>query len=237
MEELLQDTRYALRTLRQKPGFAAIALLTLALGSGATTVMFTLVNSVLLKPLSYPQPDRLFTVEEQTEAPTQLGNLWAFSYPNFQDCARDARSLDLAAWMYGGGTVTGSLPAEHVDGFQISSGLFSVLGVPLVKGRAFQPQEDRLGGAPVAIISYSLWQRRYAGNPAAIGMPLILEGTPYTVVGIAPPGFHLNGDADVLTPLGRNTEPRLQNRAAHTLMSSPVSAPARPCPARRRNSP
>src|SRR4029077_6523738 len=88
--DLLQDFRYALRTLRQRPGFAAVALLTLALGSGATTVMFTVINGVPLKPLPYREPDRLVALQEQTDYSTQFGNLWAFTYPNFFDCRRDS---------------------------------------------------------------------------------------------------------------------------------------------------
>src|SRR6202011_6216178 len=107
LEDLWQDFRYALRTLRQKPGFAAVALLTLALGTGATTVMFTVVDGVLLKPLPYAQPGRLFQVDEQTKGVVDYrwGDRWAFAYPNFVDCERESRSLDLAAWRYGGGTV------------------------------------------------------------------------------------------------------------------------------------
>src|SRR5216684_5663596 len=129
LEDLWQDFRYALRTLHQKPGFAAVALLTLALGSGATTVMFTVVNGVLLKPLPYAQPDRLLSLQEQTDWSTQFGNLWAFTYPNYLDCKRENRSLDMAAWSRGGGTVNEPGPAEYVDGRQISSELFPGLGV------------------------------------------------------------------------------------------------------------
>src|SRR5216683_6012840 len=131
LEDLLQDFRYALRMLRKQPGFAAVALLTLALGSGATTVMFTVVNGVLLKPLPYPEPDRLVRLQEQTEQATRWGNLWAFAYPNFLDCRRESRSLIMAAWRYAGGTVSAPGEAEYVDGHQISSDLFPVLGVPL----------------------------------------------------------------------------------------------------------
>ncbi len=217
LEDLLQDFRYALRTLRQKPGFAAVALCTLALGIGATTVMFTVINGVLLKPLAYPEPDRLVTLHERTEKATQFGNLWAFTYPNFLDCQRESRSLAMAAWTWGGGTVSKPGQAEYVDGRQISSELFSILGVTLSRGRAFRLDEDRPGAAPVIIISHGLWQRRYGGSPQAIGMPLVLEGKPYTVIGVAPPGFQLAGEVDVFTPLGQNTEPRMQTREAHFL--------------------
>jgi putative ABC transport system permease protein len=215
LEDLLQDFRYALRALRQKPGFAAVALLTLALGSGSTTVMFTVINSVLLKPLSYPEPDRLVILQEQTERPTQYGDLWSFAYPNFLDCKHESRSLAMAAWRYSGGTVSEPREAEYVEGRQISSELFSVLGVTFIQGRAFMPEEDRPGAAPVIIISYGLWQRRFGGRPGAVGMPLVFEGKPYTVIGIAPPGFQLSGEADVFTLIGQNTEPGMQNRKAH----------------------
>ncbi|MFP5261389.1 MAG: ADOP family duplicated permease [Blastocatellia bacterium] len=215
MEDLLQDFRYALRALRRNPGFAAVALLTLALGSGATTAMFTVINSVLLKPLPYPEPDRLVTLQEHTEKPTQYGDLWSFAYPNFLDCKQEIRSLTMAAWRYSGGTVSGPGESEYVEGRQVSSELFSVLGVTFVQGRAFLPEEDRPGAAPVIIISYGLWQRRYGGSPRAIGMPLVFEGKPFTVIGIAPPGLKLAGEADVFTLLGQNTEPRMRNRAVH----------------------
>src|SRR5882757_8085868 len=103
LEDLWQDLRYALRTLRQKPGFSAVAVLTLALGIGATTVMFTVINGVLFTPLPYPQPERLVSLNEWTEKPSQSGNLWAFTYPNFLDCQRASRSLMMAAWGYKGG--------------------------------------------------------------------------------------------------------------------------------------
>jgi predicted permease len=218
LEDLLQDCRYALRTLRQKPAFAAVAVCTLALGSGATTVMFTVINGVLLKPLPYPEPERLVKVEEQTKGITDYrwGDRWAFSYPNFLDCKREIRSLDLAARRYSGGAVRGTGEAEYVDGFQISSQLFAVLGVTPVRGRAFRPEEDRPGSAPVIIISYGLWQRQFGGNPAAIGMPLVFDGKPDTVVGIAPSSFRLGGEeVDIFTPLGQNTQPFMQNREAH----------------------
>src|SRR5258708_22889377 len=164
LEDLLQDFRYAIRTLRQRPGFAAVALLTLALGSGATTVMFTVINGVLLKPLPYAQPDKLLSLQEQTDWSNQFGSLWAFTYPNYLDCKRENHSLEMAAWSRGGGTVNEPGPAEYVEGRQISAELFPVLGVKLFRGRGFLPEEDRPGAAPVAIIRYDFWQRRFSGT-------------------------------------------------------------------------
>ena len=211
LEDLAQDLRYALRTLRQRPGFAAVTLGTLALGIGATTVMFTIINGVLLKPLSYPEPERLVMLHGQTE---KYGYLWGNSYPDFLDYQRASRTLAIAAWSFGGGTVSEPGEAEYVQSRHISSALFSVFGVALARGRTFTPEEDRPGAAPVAIISYGLWQRRYAGSLGTIGKPLVLDGKPYTVVGIAPANFLLEGEADVFTPLGQETEPRMQNREA-----------------------
>jgi hypothetical protein len=102
LEDLWQDVRYALRTMRQHSGFAAVAVLTLALGTGATTVMFSVVNGILLKPLAYPEPERLLSLHEHSE---KYGD-WVFSYPNFLDCERESLSLSMAAWRNGGGTIT-----------------------------------------------------------------------------------------------------------------------------------
>jgi predicted permease len=216
LEDLVQDIRFAIRMLGKNPGFAIVALLTLALGTGVTALMFTVVDGVLLKPLPYREPHRLVTLQEKTETANQFGDLWAFAYPNYLDCKRGSQSLSMAAWASNGGIVSGSGAAEYVDGAEISAELFSVLGVSLFRGRAFLPEEDRAGGAPVAIISYRLWQRRYAENPGVVGSPLVFDGKPYTIVGITAPGFRLNEDeVDILTPLGQDASPRLQNRDRH----------------------
>jgi predicted permease len=215
LDDLLQDVRYALRTLRHRPGFAAVTLGTLALGIGATTVMFTVINGVLLKPLPYPEPERLVTVHAHL---AKYGEQWGVSYPNFLDCQRESRSVaPMAAWSYGGGAVSDPGESEYVAGRYISSGLFAVYGVTLSRGRAFVPEEDRLGAAPAVIISDSLWQRRYGGSQSAVGSALVLDGKSYTVVGIAPAGFQLDGEADVFTPLGQNADLRLRNREASFL--------------------
>jgi predicted permease len=210
-EELFQDTRYAFRSFRQHPGFAVITLLISALGIGATTVMFTLIHSVLLKPLAFSEPDRLVVLHGLRE---HLGEFWGFSYPDLKDIRRESRSLVVAGWTYSGGTVSAPGEPEYVDGRQISADLFSVLGIDPLYGRAFRSDEDGPGRAPVAIISYGLWQNRFAGDRSALGKTLIYDGKNYVVIGIAPPGFQLSGEADVFTPLGQSTDPRMQNRAA-----------------------
>ena len=135
-EDLLQDIQYAIRTLRRMPGFAAVAVLVLAVGIGATTVMFTVIDSVLLRPLSYPEPERLLTLHGATDT---LGEFWGFSNPDLADVRRESRSLAIGAWTYGGGTISAPGEPEYVDGRQISAGLFSVLGTPLLHGRTFRP--------------------------------------------------------------------------------------------------
>ena len=214
LEDLLQDSRYALRTFRQRPGFAIVALLVLALGIGATTVMFTVINSVLLRPLAYPEPERLVTLRGHTQ---QFGEFWGFSNPDFGDAKRESRTLALAAWSYGGGTISEPGEPEYVFGREVSAELFSTLGVSPVQGRSFRPDEDRPGAAPVVIISYGLWQRDFGGEPSAIGKSLVLEGKSYAVIGVAPAGFQLDGVPDIFTPLEQTTDPRMQNRRAHFL--------------------
>jgi predicted permease len=219
LEDLLQDFRYALRTLGHKPGFAAVALSTLALGIGATTVMFTVINGVLLKPLPFPEPKMLVAVHGHSET----WNVAAYgeqnlAYLDFLDCQRAVHSLALAGLLYDSGTVSEPGEAEHVDQFGASSNLFSVLGEPLFLGRAFLPEEDRPGGTPVAILGYSLWQRKFAGNPTALGASLVLDDKRYTVVGVARPGFWRDDEeAVVYTPLGQNTARYLQLRGPHPI--------------------
>jgi len=216
LEDLLRDFRYAARTLARQPGFLAVALLTLALGTGATTVMFTVINGVLLKPLSYPDPHRLLVLHEQTDWSTHWGNQWGFSRLNFLDCNRNIHSLALAAWSFGGGTVSGPGKAEYADGREISASLFSVLGVSMAQGRAFLPEEDQPGATPVAIVSYSFWQRHYGNSPLEHAAPLLYDGRSFTVVGVTPPSFRLmDTELDILTPLGQDTRPIMQTRNFH----------------------
>ena len=211
LEDLAQDTRYALRTFRQKPGFAAIALLILALGIGATTVMFTVINGVLLKPLEFPNPEQLMTLHGSTK---EFGEFWGFSGPDAEDIAEDARLFVAAAWNYGGGTVSSPGEPEYVLGRQVTANFFSTLGVSVREGRDFNIDEDKLNAAPVAIISPALARRHFARNGNAIGSTLAFEGKSYTIIGIFPATFRLAGNADIFTPLHQNPDTRAQRREA-----------------------
>jgi predicted permease len=219
LEDFWQDLRYAMRMLRQRPGFASVAILTLALGIGASTLMFTVVNGVLLRPLPYAQPDKLVAVHGHSDGwKTELFGEQNVAYPDFLDCQRDSRTLTLAGSLFDGGTVSGAGLPEYVDLREITSNLFAVLGVKLPQGRAFLPEEDRTGAAPVMILGYSFWQRHFAGRPDVLGASLSLDDKLYTVVGIAPAGFRLrDSEPDVMTPLGQNTAKFLQNRGAHPI--------------------
>jgi len=211
-----QDVRYAVRMLAKRPGFTAVALSTLGLGIGAVTVMFTLIDGVLLKPLPYSHPERLVRLREQTEKATAYGNIWAFAYPNYQDVRAEVKSLDAAGWRFTSAILSKPGDAENVNGLQISANFFTVVGVPVYRGRLFTPEDDRAGAPPVTIISYAVWQRRFAGSEDAIGKPVVYNGNPYTVVGVAPAGFRLlDNEFDVFLPLGQETAPYMQNRRAH----------------------
>lgn len=216
LEDLWRDAAYAIRALRMQPAFSAVALVTLALGSGAATLMFTVVNGVLLTPLPFTNPHTLVRLQEQTDYSTPGGNLWAFSYPNFLDCVQGSKSLDLAAFRYSGGILSRPGEAEYVDGWEISAELLPLLGASPIQGRTFTSDDDRPGAMPVAIVSDRVWARDFGRSPSAIGAAITFDGKPYTVVGVMSPQLRLGADSDdVFVPLGQNTSPALKNRGAH----------------------
>jgi predicted permease len=221
---VLRDVRFALRGFRQQPGFVVVALLTLALGTGATTLMFTLINGVLFKPLAYAHPERLIAVHGYSQDwNTAVYGQQKLSYPDFLDSQRTARSMEMAAYVFNSGTVSSPGDPEYVDQDEISFNLFSVLGLNMLHGRTFLPEEDRPGGPPVMILSYGFWQRRFGGNISALGSSVVFDGKVYTVVGITPTYFRRQAsEPDVMTPLGQDTARYLQTRQAH-----PVNVVAR----------
>ncbi len=193
MTGVLQDARYALRQLRKSPGFTAVAVITLALGIGANTAMFSMVYGVLLRPLPFKDPGRLYTLWERNlkmgyeQNPPAAGNFrdWHDRNRVFEQVAAfDAsRTFNLA----------GNNP-QRVDGAAVSPSLFELLDVKPVIGRTFSSQEDQLGQDSVVLLSYGLWQRRFNGDRSIVGKPITLDGRTSTVVGVMPPGFQFPGD-------------------------------------------
>jgi putative ABC transport system permease protein len=196
MNTLLQDLRYAQRILTKSPGFATIAILTLALGIGANTAIFTVVNAILLRPLGFSEPARLVLVAEKSPYPTI-----STSYQNYQDWRDQSHSFEsLEATRATTITLTGNGEPERLNARMATAKLFPLLGVNAILGRTFVADEDRAGGAPVVLLNYGLWQRRFAGSNDIIGESITLDSQPYTVVGVLPRGFEVLQPADVFLP-------------------------------------
>jgi len=188
MQTLIQDLRYGARMLLKKPGFTLIAVLTLALGVGANTAIFSVVNAVLLRPLQYSDPDRLVQVWQNLP---QLGlNQVTVSAPEFLDYKDQNRVFErMAAFRPQGFTLTGGAEPERIFGARVSADLFSLLGVAPALGRTFLLEEDQIGGPRAVILSHGLWQRHFGSDTTLIGKSLTLDGESFTVVGVMPPGF------------------------------------------------
>jgi putative ABC transport system permease protein len=186
-DNLVADLRYAVRTFRRNPVFTIGGVLTLALGIGANVAVFAFVNGLLLRPLPYPEPDRLVAIEETF--PSEPGVGMPVSYLNFVDWhARQHAFAAIALYDDANMVLTGAGEAERVFGTRASAALFRGLGVSPALGRTFSPDEDRLGAPPVVVISHDLWQRRFAGEPV-LGRGLVVDDVPRTIVGVMPPGF------------------------------------------------
>ena len=196
----LQNIRYGLRSLAKSPGFAAVAILTLALGIGANTAIFSVINSVLLQPLSYPNPYRLV----ELELTSKEGNGDVTSIPKFNVWRDQTRVFDsVAAYDFSGPGInlTGGDRPEQLKGIHASSDYFRVFGAPIVLGRAYTAEEDRPGGPAVAVISNGLWRSRFGGDPGIIGRTLDLGGDPYVVIGVLGPTFTSDPKSDIWLPL------------------------------------
>ena len=212
MEALAQEIRYGVRTLLRNPSFSIIAVIALALGIGVNSAIFSVVNGVLLSPLSYRNPDQLVRIWEKWGGFDQ----GSISYPNFKDWRERNQSFEkMAAYRWTGFNLTGGDQPERLSGRQVSSELLDVLGVAPAVGRNFNPDEDREGANPVAIISDSLWKRRFAGDQSVLDQNLILNDQPYQIVGVLPPNFNYLDKAEVLVPIEAAKERSLKERAWH----------------------
>ena len=198
----MEDVRYGLRMLRKNPGFTAVAVLTLALGIGANTALFSVVNGVLLDPLPFPQADRLVTLHE-SKPNFDRGSI---SYPNFLDWQEQNRTFSAMAISRATAfSLTGTGEAQQVNSEFVSSDFFSLLGLKPVIGRTFAPEDDRIGAAPVALVSAGFWERKLNSGRDVLGKALTLDGKNYTIVGVIPASFHLLlpsfRDSDVYVPI------------------------------------
>jgi len=211
-DEMFQDLRYGFRMLRQRPGFTLVAVMALALGIGANTAIFSVINAVLLRPLPFADPDRLAMIW-QTSQQGEYSQL-SLTYQNYDELRKQCQVCEnIGAWNsynYTRFALTGGAQPEQAQYAVVSASLFSVLGVKPALGRVFLPEEDQLGAARVAIISHALWQRRWAGDPKLIGQTVTLNGQSYAVVGIMPPGFvfpRFPRDAEIWVPLSSDPIP------------------------------
>ncbi|HUI40358.1 MAG TPA: ABC transporter permease [Terriglobia bacterium] len=199
MATLLADLRYGVRMLGKNPGFTAVAVLTLALGIGANTAIFSIVDAVLLRPLPYKDAGQLVVMREKSQ---RIGE-FSVSYPDFLDWRQQSRTFAAMAAAHNVGfNLAGVTQPENVGGYAVSPNFLSLLGVRPILGRDFLPSEEKAGTAPVVLLSYRLWQSHLGSDPQVVGRGITLDGRSYTIVGVLPPTFKFLDDTDVVAPMG-----------------------------------
>jgi len=199
VETLFQDIRYGLRMLGKSPGFTAVALLTLALGIGANTAIFSVVYGFLLRPLPYHDSDRLMVLNETTP---KVGRV-SVSYPNFLDWRAQSHAFSrMTAVNAVSFNLAGVTQPENINGEAVSPDFLAMLGVHPLLGRDFDASEEKAGTAPVVLLSYQLWQSHLGGDPSALGRSITLDGRSFTIVGVLPPDFRSTDKTDVMVPVG-----------------------------------
>jgi putative ABC transport system permease protein len=203
MGNLLQDMRYGIRTLAKNPGFTIVAVLTLALGIGANTAIFSVIENLLLRPLPYPQPGRLMEIWNTYPPQVPKAGLSPGDYADWRRQNASFSEMGAYATNSQGFNLTGEGEPQRIEAGYVDSGLFPMLGIRPVAGRAFLAEEDRAGSAPVVILGHSLWQGRYGGDRAVIGRSILLDNQRYTVVGALRPGMMPMGSADLWMPIGQ----------------------------------
>jgi putative ABC transport system permease protein len=217
-DEMVQDLRYGARMLLKNPGFTLIAVFTLSLGIGANTAIFSVVNAVVLRPLPFPEPERLIRLWESN--PGRGWPEFSASAPNFEDW-RKQQSVwkQLAAYEFATFNLTGGAEPERVAALGVTANLFTALGVAPALGRDFLPEEEQAGRNRVAILSDGLWRRRFGADPELVGRRIQLSGESYAVVGVMPPRFQLTPGTEVWTPLGLDpaVTPWRADRSNHNL--------------------
>ncbi len=215
LDRMMQDLRFGVRMLEKSPGFTAVAILTLALGIGANTALFSVVNGVLFNPLPYPQPEQLVTLHE-SKPNFEAGSI---SFPNFRDWRKENTTFSMMAISRGYSfSLTGAGDAEQVRAELVSTDFLPMLGVKPVVGRLFEEGEDEFGASPIVVISAGFWNRKFGSTQDVLGKGLTLDGRNYTIVGVVPANFNLQVGAfrasELYVPIGQWTNPALHVRAA-----------------------
>ncbi len=210
MTTLLQDIRYALRMLLKYPAFTAVVIVTLALGIGVNTALFSVVNGVLLSPLPYPHSTQLVALYEKNAGMDRA----PISYLNFLDWQRATQTFSsLAIYRHEDYNLTGRGHPERVNGLMVSASFFPTLGVHPILGRDFRSEDDRIGAAPVVMLSNGFWHSHFGASPNIVGSSIDLNGTDYTVMGVLPPEFSFYGiQRDIYTPVGQWNDPSFLDR-------------------------
>lgn len=209
IERIWQDIRHGTRSLLKTPGVTVIAVLTLAIGIGANTAMFSVINGVLLRPLAYNDPDRIVKLSTSMQ---QFQDA-SISYPNFLDWQQRSRSFEgMAAYREDNFNLTGEANPERLRGEMVSAAMFPVLRVSPVLGRAFTNEEDRRGSSPVVLLTTKYWKTHFGGNASAVGRSLTLNGNLYTIIGVVPSDDVLLDGISVIVPIGQWSEPLFQDR-------------------------
>src|SRR4029453_6102375 len=204
MTGFIQDIRYALRALARAPGFSAVAVLTLALGIGATTIVYSLVDGILLKPLPIADPDRVVLARSLATNKSEM----SVSFPDFQDWVARAKSFEsLGAWRGFPSNLTGLGQPRQINIRQVTANLFDVLGVRPILGRGLTAADDQPGVDRVCLVSYGFWQRELGGDASAIGRHITLDETPVTVVGALPREFTIARQEDAFLPFSNFLRP------------------------------
>lgn len=197
MDGLINEIRYALRTLRASPGFTLGVVLTLALGIGANSTIFAVVHAALLRPLAYPEPDRIVSISTRTV----FGDMSVADEPSIARWVEEARGFEaIAAWGRTIANLTGGAAPEHVQGARVTEGFFRAIGVTPSLGRMFSEEELREGGASVVILGHGLWRRAFGGATGAVGRTVRLDGVDHTVIGVMPAGFDFPDGAEYWQP-------------------------------------
>jgi len=214
METLLKDVRYGIRSLLKQPAFTAIAVITLALGIAGNTVIFSAVNSLLVKPLAFPELDRMVAIwEARLSQGVERNEVTMADYLDWRKQNQTFEQMGLYRWW--SANLTGVEPPERIQGFLVSTNFLDVTGVKPFIGRAFSAEEDQPGKDAVVILNYGLWQRRFGGDANIVNKTVSLNGVKRTIIGVLPKEFNYPSGMDVMAPLALTPE-LASNRDNHT---------------------